>query len=139
MASDTRRGELYEPTDEQRAVVAALAQTGLSQPEIARFVIDALTDQPISDKTLRKHFRAELNSGKEIANARVKVSLFEMATKGKQVAAAIFWAKTQMGWKEPAQDINLHQTYGELVQAAAKKAEDEKKAKLALIQGGKAA
>ncbi len=54
----------------------------------------------IDAKTLRKHFRAELDRGTVEANAKVAQSLFQMATQGKNVAAAIFWMKARAGWRE---------------------------------------
>jgi hypothetical protein len=47
----------YEPTAEQRALVENAAAFGLTQAEIANQL-------KIDEKTLRKHFREELNSGK---------------------------------------------------------------------------
>jgi len=51
-------------------------------------------------KTLRKHFRDELDRGMTEANAKVAQSLFQMATQGKNVAAAILWMKARAGWRE---------------------------------------
>jgi hypothetical protein len=71
-----------------------------------------LTQENISDllaidrKTLRKHFRQELATGHITANAKVAASLFEMATRDKVPAAAIWWTKARMGWKE-RQDLNV--------------------------------
>ena len=64
---------------------------GISQPDVA-------THLGIDPKTLRKHFREELDRGSIEANAKVAQSLFQMATEGKVVAAAIFWMKTRAGW-----------------------------------------
>lgn len=132
-------GLLFVATDEQRAVVTALADGGLSQEEIARRVIDSLTDQSISLKTLRKHFAKELREGKAGANAAVRTCLFKMATDGKNVAATIFWAKTQMGYKEPAQALDITHTYGELVEAAARVKPSASPPELKVVDGGKAA
>jgi hypothetical protein len=83
----------YEPTDEQRRTVRTMAGFGVPHEDIATFLgIDA--------KTLRKHFRAELDRGTVEANAKVAQSLFQMATQGKNVAAAIFWMKARAGWRE---------------------------------------
>ena len=134
----------FEPTDEQRELVAILAGTGVPQSVICRFITwpaDALHDdagKPITDRTLRKVFRAELDEGIEIAHAMLKKTAFHMAVVDKVPAMAIFLLKTRLGWKEPAQDVNLHMTYGELVELAEKKAAEER-AKLAVIPGGKAA
>jgi hypothetical protein len=47
----------YEPTAEQRALVENASAIGITQAEIANQL-------KIDEKTLRKHFRVELSSGK---------------------------------------------------------------------------
>src|SRR4029078_5898989 len=76
----------------------AMAAIGTDQKDTARVL-------KIAPKTLRKHFRDELDLGMVQANAKVGGALFTAATTPGtgQVTAAIFWAKTRMGWKEPAQ------------------------------------
>jgi len=54
----------------------------------------------IDPKTLRKHFREELDRGSIEATTKVAQSLFQMATSGNNVAAAIFWMKARAGWRE---------------------------------------
>lgn len=85
----------FEPTDAQCTLVSELAACGVRQELIAKRV-------GIDSKTLRKVFRKELREGKSDACAIVAESLFRKATgDGKNaVAAAIFWLKTQAGWKE---------------------------------------
>ena len=56
----------------------------------------------ISHPTLEKHYRHELDTALSVANTTVARSLFEMATKDKVVAAAIFWMKTRARWRETA-------------------------------------
>jgi hypothetical protein len=83
----------YEPTPDQRRTVKTMAGFGVPHVDIATYLgIDA--------KTLRKHFREELDRGTTEANAKVAQSLFTMATQGKNVAAAIFWMKARAGWRE---------------------------------------
>lgn len=53
----------------------------------------------IDDKTLRKHYREELDNGSDIANAQIGGSLFTKAIGG-DTSALIFWCKTRMGWTE---------------------------------------
>jgi hypothetical protein len=53
----------------------------------------------IDDKTLRKHYRAELDHATAKANATIGGALFNKA-KGGDTAAMIFWMKTRAGWKE---------------------------------------
>ena len=72
---------------------------GVPQPDIAVHV-------GIDPKTLRKHFREELDRGSIEATAKVAQSLFNMATQGNNVAAAIFWMKARAGWREK-QEIEL--------------------------------
>ena len=82
-----------EPTDEQRRLVRALAGFGVPQDDIARHL-------DVDPKTLRKHFRSDIDRGALEANAKVAQSLFQMATQGQNVAAAIFWMKVRGGWSE---------------------------------------
>jgi len=100
--SETKRGRgrpVFEPTAEQRRLVKALAAVGVSQNDIALVVeIDA--------KTLRKHFRTELDLGAIEANAKVAQALFKRATEEKGAAgvqAAIFWLKVRAGWRDTDQ------------------------------------
>jgi hypothetical protein len=53
-----------------------------------------------STKSLRKHFRKELDRGAIEATAKVGQTLYQMATSGKHPAATIFWLKTRAGWRE---------------------------------------
>jgi len=52
-----------------------------------------------SPKTLRKHFREELNTGKIQANAKVAGALYQSALEG-NVKAQTFWLKAVGGWQE---------------------------------------
>jgi hypothetical protein len=56
----------------------------------------------ISLPTLHKYYRSELDTGRVKANSAVAQSLFKKAIGDGQssVVAAIFWAKTQMGWTD---------------------------------------
>jgi hypothetical protein len=53
----------------------------------------------IDAKTLRKHYREELDLGQTKANAQVAGFLFNSARNG-NVTAQIFWLKTRAQWKE---------------------------------------
>ncbi|WP_211879917.1 hypothetical protein [Plastoroseomonas hellenica] len=93
------QGIAFRATDEQRRTVKAMAGFGVPQEDIAKHI-------EIDPKTLRLHFRRELDAGVLEANAKVAQSLFHMATQGKNVAAAIFWLKARAGWREK-QEIEL--------------------------------
>lgn len=84
----------FVPTDRERAQVEALAGFGLPIKSIAILVRDG-----IDHETVMKHFRKELDRGKAKANAKIGQTLFQQAING-NTAAAIFWAKAQMGWRE---------------------------------------
>lgn len=85
----------YTPNDKDRSVVQTMAAYGISQGEIAAVI-------GCDDKTLRKHFREELDTAATQANARVASALFKKATGdgASSVAAAIFWLKARAGWSE---------------------------------------
>ena len=86
-----------QPTPEQRKQVEAMAGYGIPETDIAR-VLD------IDPKTLRRHYRDELDVGHVKANAKVADNLFKIATgTGREaVTAAIFWLKVRAGWSEYA-------------------------------------
>ena len=86
----------FIPNVEQRGMVRSMAAYGIRQEEIARCL--GLR----SAKTLRRHFREELDRAAPEANARVAQSLYQQATAGKKTAAAIFWLKVRAGWREAA-------------------------------------
>ncbi len=75
-----------------------MAAYGLPELNIAEIV-------GIDPKTLRKHYRHELDNGQVKATAKVAESLFRKATgeAPQSVTAAIFWLKTKGGWRETPQ------------------------------------
>jgi hypothetical protein len=58
----------------------------------------------ITSKTLRKHFRQELDTAAIEANAQIAGSLFQKA-RGGDTISMIFWLKVRAGWKEPAAEV----------------------------------
>ena len=83
----------FEPTEEQRRLVRAMAGFGLPQENIA-VLIDVDMDM------LRARFRHELDRGAAEGIAKVAQTLFQMATVDKNVSAVIFWMKARAGWRE---------------------------------------
>ena len=82
----------HEPTDALRQTVQLHSTVGTPQEVIADILgIDA--------KTLRKHYREELDQSKAKANATIGGQLYNKA-KGGDTAAMIFWMKTRAGWAE---------------------------------------
>jgi hypothetical protein len=82
-----------EPTDEQRQLVKSLSAFGISQEHIARRL------RIRSLKTLRKHYREELDEGVVDANCSVAKTLYKMATSGRHPTASMFWLASRAGWK----------------------------------------
>ena len=83
----------FIPTPEQRKTVRAMAAFGIPQMEIANVI-------GVSDRTLRKVFREELDKAATEANAKVAEVCFRMATSGTVPSATFFWLKTRAGWRE---------------------------------------
>jgi hypothetical protein len=82
----------HQPDPSQRRQVEAMAAYGIPEVDIARVLsVDA--------KTLRKHYREELDLGETKANAQVAGFLFSAAKNG-NVTAQIFWLKTRARWRE---------------------------------------
>lgn len=90
-------------------MVEAMAGFDIPEEEIRRVLTDPRTGGPIGIKTLRTHFRTELDTGRTRANAKVAESLFKKALgEGPSaVSASIFWLKARAGWKEMSRvDLN---------------------------------
>lgn len=87
----------FVPSEGDRKTVRTLARYGVPYENIASVV-------GISDRTLSKAFRAELDLGKSEANAAVMQTCFQMATSGRHPAATFFWLKCQAGWREQPRD-----------------------------------
>jgi hypothetical protein len=90
----------FSPTPEQRKMVEAM--TGFGIPETG--VAATIGERGIDAKTLRKHFRRELDTGTTKANLAVAQSLYKMATSGKHPGASMFWLSRRGGaaWKQTA-------------------------------------
>src|SRR5687767_5705888 len=87
----------HKPDPAQRRQVEAMAAYGIPETDISRVVgIDA--------KTLRKHYREELDLGETKANAQVAGFLFNSARTG-NVTAQIFWLKTRARWRETPTEL----------------------------------
>ena len=85
----------HQPDPVARRQVEAMAAYGVPEADIARVL-------GIDPKTLRKHYREELDTGHIKANSRIAESLYKkaMGDGAQSVTACIFWLKTRAKWKE---------------------------------------
>ena len=94
---------VFEPTDQDRNTVRFMIIAGVPRETIAKCIRNPHTGESISETTLLKHFKEELEHSASDADQKVVGSLFRTATgepSGPQVTAAIFWCKTKLGWRE---------------------------------------
>jgi hypothetical protein len=84
----------FRPTKEQRELVKQLAAVGTPHELIAKRLGIR------SPKTVRKHFRDEIDFGSLEANASVAASTYKNALAG-NVEAQKFWLTCRAGWGRP--------------------------------------
>jgi hypothetical protein len=87
----------HRPDPALRRQVETLGAYGIPETDISRVV-------GIDPKTLRKHYREELDLGTTKANAQVAGFLFNSARNG-NVTAQIFWLKTRAKWREAPMEL----------------------------------
>ena len=123
---------LHQPTEKTRAEIIALRSYGVPIKEVAAYI-------GIDDKTLYKYYREELENSAIKANANVGKFLYQAAsgqalttgaTHSDCVRAAMFWAKTRMGWKETNVQEHTGANGAALIPSAKQMTTDELKAEL---------
>ena len=123
---------LHQPTEKTRAEIIALRSYGVPIKEVAAYI-------GIDDKTLYKYYREELDNSAIKANANVGKFLYQAAsgqalttgaTYSDCVRAAMFWAKTRMGWKETNVQEHTGANGKPLIPSAKEMTTDELKAEL---------
>ncbi len=82
----------HEPTEESREIVKSHAIVGTPQEIVCKII-------GVSDRTLRKYYREELDYATASANAVIGGELYNAAKNG-NIQAQIFWMKTRAGWRE---------------------------------------
>ena len=112
----TKRGRgrpKFEPTDEQRRFVGAMAGLKMTWAEIARMIGSASGDgKPLSKTTLQRHFRRELANGSALLRARV-ASRFHAALDNDAPWAIQMAMRNRFAWD--AGRGGFHQDVGALI------------------------
>jgi hypothetical protein len=91
----------FEPTNEERKQVEAMAGYGVAEAHIASLIRGG-----IGVSTLRERFKENLEQGRAKAHAGIGKTLFQKAMAG-DVASLIWWTKTQMRWTEAPRQIEV--------------------------------
>ena len=112
----------HEPTEKDRMLVRLGSATGMPQEDIAKVI-------GITAKTLREHYRDELDTGKAKANMMVAGELYKLCAAG-NVAAILFWCKHQMNFVEdperaPSELIDVTPASQLVINAALESLKDE--------------
>lgn len=90
----------FVPTEDETKLVGSMAAVGITHEQIALVIRDG-----IDADTLKKHFKDVLRTSKVKAHAKIGAEIYTRAIQG-DTTLLIFYAKTQMGWKEGI-DLNL--------------------------------
>jgi len=95
----------YKPLEGERRAVWIAAACGIPHMEIAKHMDNG---EGISEHTLRKHFRQELNHGMWEANMKAAGSLLTTIETCKDLKvkqrATEFWLERRMGWHNANQE-----------------------------------
>ena len=109
---ETRGRKPFVATPELRGSVELMTASGIEQALISKAL-------KIDEKTLRKHFREELDVGAVKVIARVSDSLVRQAMAG-NVTAGIFFLKARAGWRDrPVDDAASKEASGKKAVAQA--------------------
>jgi hypothetical protein len=85
----------FKPTDADYNTVKSMAAGGFTHESIAR----CLGVHGIDKKTLYRHFRDELDTSLDKANATIANVAYQAAARG-EAWAVCFWLKCRARWKE---------------------------------------
>ncbi|MCU1339716.1 MAG: hypothetical protein JWO19_5297 [Bryobacterales bacterium] len=106
----------FHPSEEERRWVTVMSSYGVRQEDMATEV--GLR----SPKTLRKHFREELDRGRIGAEYKVRKTLFELAESGAYPSVSMHWLNRQAGWRAKGARENRPVTIPDFVVARDKEA-----------------
>lgn len=91
-------------SEEEKVFMAECLMDGWTVMEVAKHF-------GVHHSTLYERAGDVLKETKAKKNALVEKSLFWMATKGKVPVAAMFWMKSQAGWREQPQQVDMRHEY----------------------------
>lgn len=87
----------HDPSPQARSIVQLAMAAGFTQKQVAGLV-------GISVPTLRKHYRDELQAGRDMVNLKVVANLYQIAMQAEDAEAAIaagrFICSARLGWVE---------------------------------------
>lgn len=89
----------FEPSDEQRNVVAMLVSVATPLEDICKVITNPDTGKPIARLTLEKAFPDEIKNGRSKVRAFVVGKLYKLIEQ-EHPASIFFYLKTQCGWRE---------------------------------------
>lgn len=87
--------KMHHVTEANQTIVRTLAAAGIRHEDIA-------TKIGISQDTLVRKYRRELDDGRIDATSEMATSLFNAGKNG-NIPAAIFWLKSRAGWSDRSQ------------------------------------
>ncbi len=99
----------FRPTDKQRIMVETLAAVGHSQETILRLIQDWTSGGKMSEPTLRKHFRDELDLGLAKANQAVAANIYRIATAFPPLPGTVLAANSWMNNRGDWSTKHIHQ------------------------------
>jgi hypothetical protein len=113
----------FEPTAEQRDNVGAMVGYGMPLAKICRLIRNPQTGKALSEPTLLKAFPTEIATGRATVEAMVGGFIVNtiLGRKGglkderSRATLAIFFAKTQMDWKETVVAQHEGKNGGEII------------------------
>lgn len=115
----------HQPTNERRKMVESMSAVGASQAEIC-LILD------IDEKTLRKHYRREIDTGATRANMAVAENFFKVCTAKEDTAAKVsaqkFWLERRNGWAAPQREPPERDFVPEILGKKAQQARDAENA-----------
>lgn len=95
----------HQPDETKAQIIKALAKVGIPQKDIAEEV-------DLAPATIRKHYRRELDLGKQAATAQVIETAWRMAVSGQAWPATKWWLSVVLNLRETEEHTHEHSLSG---------------------------